>query len=107
MSSPSARRARFSRRRMEVFRRDNWTCWICGYQTPELFRRKEFHNNSHFFLRAGGHENPVPLERRMTVDHVRPRSKGGTDALANLLTACKSCNNRRGSRSAEDEWCSP
>jgi 5-methylcytosine-specific restriction endonuclease McrA len=35
-------------------------------------------------------------ETATTVDHVIPRSKGGTDADANLLPACLSCNSRRG-----------
>lgn len=30
-----------------------------------------------------------------SVDHIVPRSQGGTEALANLRPACKSCNSRR------------
>ena len=30
-----------------------------------------------------------------TVDHIRPRVNGGTNARGNLLTACHSCNSRR------------
>lgn len=33
-----------------------------------------------------------------TVDHVIPRSAGGTDALSNLVIAHRVCNNRKGSR---------
>lgn len=29
------------------------------------------------------------------VDHIRPRSEGGADALANLRALCASCHNRR------------
>lgn len=32
------------------------------------------------------------------VDHVLPRSKGGTDALGNLRAACRACNLRAGNR---------
>ena len=32
------------------------------------------------------------------VDHVVPRSKGGSDALSNLRAACRPCNLRRGDR---------
>lgn len=35
-----------------------------------------------------------------TLEHLRPRSRGGTHNPANVLLACKSCNNRRGNRSA-------
>ena len=33
-----------------------------------------------------------------TVDHLTPRSKGGTDAPENLAPACVSCNSERGNR---------
>lgn len=35
----------------------------------------------------------------MTLDHVIPRTAGGTDELSNLLLCCKRCNNKKGSRS--------
>ena len=34
----------------------------------------------------------------LTVDHVIPKSKGGTDSWENLVAACVSCNNRKGDR---------
>ena len=33
-----------------------------------------------------------------TKDHVIPKSRGGPDTLANLVAACKSCNNRKSDR---------
>jgi len=33
-----------------------------------------------------------------TVEHVKPRSLGGTSEMRNLRPACKPCNNRRGSK---------
>jgi hypothetical protein len=33
---------------------------------------------------------------QLTLDHVRPRSAGGTNAARNLVTACMSCNRLRG-----------
>ncbi|MCL6562577.1 MAG: HNH endonuclease [Firmicutes bacterium] len=35
-----------------------------------------------------------------TVDHVTPRSQGGTDAPANLVAACARCNRERGATGA-------
>lgn len=35
-----------------------------------------------------------------TIDHVRPRSGGGYDRLANFVLACKACNQAKGSMSA-------
>lgn len=39
----------------------------------------------------------VPLE----VDHVHPRSKGGSDRLANLVIACRPCNEAKGNQPIE------
>jgi hypothetical protein len=36
----------------------------------------------------------VPLE----IDHIQPRSKGGSDRVSNLTLACCSCNQRKGNR---------
>jgi len=48
--------------RREVFRRDNHTCQYCGNT------------------------------KRLTLDHVIPRSKGGTHTWDNIVTACEPCN---------------
>lgn len=50
-----------------VLARDNWTCCSCGRSSKE---------------------EGITLE----VDHIIPRSKGGTDDLDNLQTLCKKCN---------------
>jgi 5-methylcytosine-specific restriction endonuclease McrA len=33
-----------------------------------------------------------------TVDHVIPRSRGGTDSWLNTVAACPTCNHRKGDR---------
>ena len=40
----------------------------------------------------------VPLE----IDHVQPRSKGGSDRIANLVIACHPCNQHKGEQRLED-----
>lgn len=35
-------------------------------------------------------------EPKATLDHIIPKSKGGTDALENLVLACAPCNNKKG-----------
>jgi hypothetical protein len=35
----------------------------------------------------------------LTIDHFQPRSKGGTDALENLIYACINCNQHK-----QDYW---
>lgn len=57
--------------RFEILRRDGFTCRYCGQKPPT-----------------------VVLE----VDHIHPKSAGGRDTDANLVTACFSCN--RGKRDA-------
>ena len=44
-----------------------------------------------------GAEN-LPLE----VDHIVPRSRGGSDRVSNLTLACRSCNLRKGGRPVEE-----
>jgi HNH endonuclease len=40
----------------------------------------------------------VPLQ----VEHIHPRSKGGSDRVSNLTLACEPCNRRKGDRPVED-----
>ena len=63
------RRTRFSR--AGVYRRDSHTCQYCG-------------------ARPGAAE--------LTLDHVLPRCRGGRTEWANIVTACKPCNSRKGGR---------
>jgi 5-methylcytosine-specific restriction endonuclease McrA len=55
--------------RRAVFARDAWTCQYCGRQRGHL-----------------------------TVDHVIPRSKGGSSSWDNIVTCCAPCNRRKGDR---------
>lgn len=58
--------------KQEIFRRDNYTCQYCG-------------------------QHPA----RPTIDHIIPRHMGGTYSWDNLVTACPSCNHRKGGRTLE------
>jgi len=60
--------------RHNVFERDNNTCQYCG----RVFAPQD-----------------------LTLDHITPRSRGGDSAWENLVTCCRSCNNRKGDRSPE------
>jgi 5-methylcytosine-specific restriction endonuclease McrA len=55
--------------RRAIFARDQWTCQYCGNERGTL-----------------------------TIDHVIPRSKGGTSAWDNIVTCCAPCNRRKGDR---------
>ena len=60
--------------RQNIFLRDNYICQYC---------RQQF------------------SEKRLTVDHVVPLSKGGRHEWTNVVTACARCNNMKGSKSLE------
>ena len=40
--------------------------------------------------------------RLTTLDHIQPRSKGGSDDQANLVLACFGCNKRKADRDLQD-----
>ncbi len=66
-------RPRVKLTRRELFRRDNYTCQYCG--------KRDFH---------------------LTIDHVMPRHLGGKHIWTNLVTACSTCNHRKGGRKVDE-----
>lgn len=40
-------------------------------------------------------------EKKLTVDHVIPLSKGGRHEWTNVVTACSACNNKKGDKTLE------
>ncbi|BAY45332.1 hypothetical protein SAMD00079811_29350 [Scytonema sp. HK-05] len=40
----------------------------------------------------------VPLQ----IDHIKPKSKGGSDRISNLTLACERCNLAKGNKPVED-----
>lgn len=65
-------RVRFSK--TNVYIRDNFTCQYCGKQFPKT---------------------------KLTIDHVLPRSKGGTNDWINVVAACEPCNHAKGDRTPD------
>ena len=57
-----------ARTRYKIFVRDNFTCQYCGQNISD--------------------DENIKLE----VEHVIPKSKGGTDTFNNLVTSCFRCN---------------
>ena len=62
-----------------LFARDHYRCQFCGRQQSELRHRE-----------------------CLTRDHLIPLSRGGTNAWTNVLTACSSCNTRKGNLLPEE-----
>lgn len=42
--------------------------------------------------RAGGEKAKIPDHLKMEVDHIKPWSRGGSDAMFNLQPLCHTCN---------------
>jgi len=61
--------------RFEVFKRDKFTCQYCGESAPNVL---------------------------LEVDHIVPVSKGGTNEIMNLVTACRDCNRGKTDRKLDD-----
>lgn len=79
--------------RAEVFERDGLVCQICFKPTnPDDYRRSRGRDGRRVFL--AGVDYP-------TLDHIQPRSKGGSDDPDNLRVAHFSCNGARGNRDNE------
>lgn len=38
---------------------------------------------------------------QLTIDHITPKSKGGTNSWTNTITACKACNNKKGDKTPQ------
>ena len=67
------RNIRYSRR--NVFQRDGLICQYCGKKCKK---------------------------DEMTIDHVTPRSKGGTNSWTNVVTCCITCNAEKGDKTIEE-----
>jgi 5-methylcytosine-specific restriction endonuclease McrA len=53
-------------------------------------------------LRRDGRRCAYCAKRADTIDHVVPRSRGGTHSWENCVAACKSCNSRKADRLLEE-----
>lgn len=63
-------------------------------RVPPLTRRS--------VLQRDGHKCAYCFEFADTVDHVRPRSRGGRNEWANVVAACRLCNFKKGDRLLEE-----
>ena len=65
---------------------------------PPLNNRELFNRDCFICAFCGGDFTPYKL----TCDHILPMSRGGRDSWMNVVTACRACNQRKGSRTPEE-----
>jgi len=72
---------------------------------PSVIKLKKYVNmpykgviltRENIFKRDGHQCQYCGTNKNLTVDHVVPKSKGGKTVWGNLVTACKSCNAKKG-----------
>ncbi len=67
-------------------------------QSPALSNPKLFDRDRQVCAYCGGHFHFDELTR----EHITPVSRGGADSWMNCITACRSCNGRKGNRMPEE-----
>jgi 5-methylcytosine-specific restriction endonuclease McrA len=65
------------------------------WKIPPVNRREVFRRDGQFCQYCGSAKN-------LTIDHVIPRSKGGSHTWDNVVTACGTCNSRKGDRTLSE-----
>ncbi len=71
------------------------------YRYVHIPYRKVALSRANIFKRDGNQCVYCGTKNDLTVDHVIPRSMGGKDTWENLVTACQTCNTRKGNRTPE------
>ncbi|HBB30616.1 MAG TPA: HNH endonuclease [Cyanobacteria bacterium UBA9273] len=64
------------------------------WKVPPVNRREVLRRDKHACQYCGS-------TKQLTLDHVIPRSKGGTHTWDNVITACEKCNSCKGDRTPE------
>jgi 5-methylcytosine-specific restriction endonuclease McrA len=68
-------RKRVKFNRQNILARDRWKCQFCGQKFPS---------------------------KELTYDHVLPKSRGGKTIWENIVTACESCNLKKGGKTPQE-----
>jgi 5-methylcytosine-specific restriction endonuclease McrA len=80
------------RRVLDIIATDS-TFERADFRGREVWLGKCLHCNAHLMVDLSG--EPIS---RATIEHIIPRTHGGTDALENLGLACARCNQGKGTR---------
>lgn len=85
-------------KRIRIYERDSWKCVWCGCAVAMLSHCKMHGLRTSLQLGPG----ETFITHQATLDHVLPRTRGGSNHHGNLVTSCSECNEARGERSAID-----
>lgn len=85
-----------TQRRLQVYSRDNWSCVCCGLTGSGLYLQRGSTANKHARLHLFGVDDGQPI--RFDMDHIVPKSRGGSDEPRNLQTFCRVCNELKSNR---------
>lgn len=80
-----------------IARRERKAMKAAGLRRPTTYRRSRLVARDGEFCQYCG-----ALDADLTIDHLLPRSRGGTNQLENLVLACFSCNQRKGDRTPHE-----
>ncbi|MCU0939779.1 MAG: HNH endonuclease [Burkholderiaceae bacterium] len=69
-----------------------------GHAHVGLTKHRLFVRDRHVCAYCGG----LFAESDLTVEHIQPVSRGGRQTWTNVVTACRSCNTRKGNRTPEE-----
>lgn len=89
----------------EIFERDGWRCRFC--ETKVISRKARttlitmFPSETHWGKKEF-ERHPALYSMAVSLDHVVPHSRGGTNDLSNFVTACYCCQVGRGQWTLEE-----
>lgn len=82
-------------KRLRVFHHKGLKCVSCDKVGVHLIIGKDKGGSLHVDLYTKNFE-------LMTIDHIKPKSKGGDDSLENLDPMCESCNSKKADKHEEE-----
>lgn len=89
----------------EIFNRDGWRCRFCGVKVISRKARKllleEFKIETHWSNKEFERHSAL-YSLAVSLDHVVPHSRGGSNKIENFVTACYCCQFGRGQWTLEE-----
>lgn len=84
--------------RLAIYARDGWRCTVCRWEPPRGAQLRALAALLAEDAALDGSELAGKDTKGLSLDHVRPPSRGGGTGARSLVTMCVSCNSRKGDR---------